>query len=112
MGSGVKKLYDKSYGYAVFDNTKISFGLTGGGGTGVAVEKASKARTYMRMGTGGLALGLGAQVYQVVFLFQTRDTFTNFIEKGWEAEASANAVAGKAGANAEATFRNGVACTS
>ncbi len=109
MGSGVKKLYDKSYGYAVFDNTKISFGLTGGGGTGVAVEKASKARTYMRMGTGGLALGLGAQVYQVVFLFQTRDTFTNFIDKGWEAEASANAVAGKAGANAEATFRNGVA---
>ena len=107
--SGAKNLYDKSYGYAVFDNTKISFGLTGGGGTGVAVNMASNDRIYMRMGTGGVALGLGAQVYQVVFLFQNEDSFANFIDKGWEAEASANAVAGTAGANAEATFRNGIA---
>jgi lipid-binding SYLF domain-containing protein len=104
-----KRLFDQAAGYAVFDNTKISLGLTGGGGTGVAVDKESGQRTYMKMGTAGLNLGLGAQVYQIVFLFQDAETLHNFIEKGWEADASANAVAGTAGANAEATFRKGMA---
>lgn len=107
--SKAKELYDRSYGYAVFDNTRVTFGLTGGGGHGVAVEKDNGERTYMRMGTAGLAVGIGAQVYQVVFLFQDQKTFHNFVEKGWKAEGSANAVAGKAGANAEANFTNGMA---
>jgi lipid-binding SYLF domain-containing protein len=104
-----KRLFDRAIGYAVFDNTKVSLGLTGGGGAGVAVDKGSGKRTYMKMGTAGLNLGLGAQVYQIVFLFEDAETLSNFIEKGWEADASANAVAGTAGANAEATFRKGMA---
>ena len=104
-----KELYDNAVGYAVFDNTKVTFVISGGGGSGVVVDKKTKARTYMNMGTGGLALGLGAQVYQVVFLFQDSKTFTDFVESGWSAEGSANAVAGTAGANAEASFVNGVA---
>lgn len=107
--TSAKQLFDQAYGYAVFDNTKVSFGLTGGGGSGVAIEKGSGKRTYMRMGSGGVGLGLGAQVYQVVFLFQNRETMNKFVETGWQAEGSANAVAGKAGANAEATFTNGIA---
>jgi lipid-binding SYLF domain-containing protein len=104
-----KRLYDGSFGYAVFDNTKISLGITGGGGVGVAVDKGSGARTYMRMATGGLNLGLGGQKYQVVFLFQDKQTFLNFVDKGWEAGGSASAVAGTAGANAETSFVNGIA---
>jgi len=104
-----KRLFDRAVGYAVFDNTKVSLGLTGGGGAGVAVDKASGKRTYMKMGTAGLNLGLGAQVYQLVFMFEDAETLKNFIETGWEADASANAVAGTAGANAEATFRKGMA---
>jgi lipid-binding SYLF domain-containing protein len=104
-----KKLYDKAYGYAVFDNIKISLMITGGGGKGVAVRKADDARTYMNMGTGGLNIGLGGQKYQVVFFFETEERFNEFVDKGWEADASANAVAGPHGANAEATFRNGMA---
>jgi lipid-binding SYLF domain-containing protein len=104
-----KALFDQAYGYAVFDNLKISLGVTGGGGVGVAVNKSSGARTYMKMGTGGLNLGLGGQKYQVVFLFQDAKTFNSFVEKGWKAEGSANAVAGTAGANAGANFTNGMA---
>jgi lipid-binding SYLF domain-containing protein len=63
----------------------------------------------MKMGTGGIGFGLGAQNYNVVFLFETRAAFDGFVEKGWQADASAQAAAGSAGANAEATFRNGVA---
>ena len=104
-----KRLFDRAVGYAVFDNTKVSLGLTGGGGAGVAINKTSGKRTYMKMGTAGLNLGLGVQVYQIVFLFEDGETLTNFIDKGWDADASANAVAGTAGANAEATFRKGMA---
>ena len=104
-----KELYGKAVAYAVFDNTKVTFLISGGGGSGVAVDRKSGARTYMNMGTGGLALGIGAQVYRLVFLFQDSKTFDDFVNKGWSAESSANAVAGKAGANVEASFVNGLA---
>ncbi|MDX1387554.1 MAG: YSC84-related protein [Acidobacteriota bacterium] len=102
-------LYRQCYGYAVFDNLKISLGITGGGGVGVAVIRGTDNKTYMKMATGGLNLGLGGQTYQVVFVFQDQRTYENFVEKGWQAEAGANAVAGKRGANAEASFTQGLA---
>jgi len=102
-------LYDRSVGYAAFDVTKVSVGVTGGGGTGVAVDKATGQRTYMHMGTGGLNLGLGGQVLQLIFMFEDADSYRNFVDVGWDASASANAVAGRAGANAEASFQNGLA---
>ncbi len=104
-----KTLFDQAHGYAVFDNWKFSLGITGGGGQGVAVNKSSGARTYMKMGTGGLNLGLGGQKYQVIFFFQDAKTFNDFVQKGWKAEGSANAVAGTLGANKQATFTNGMA---
>jgi len=107
--SHAKELSGSAFGYAVFSNVKISLIVTGGGGSGVAVERGTGDRTYMRMGTGGLNVGLGGQKYQVVFLFETEVAFRKFVDKGWQADASASAVAGKAGANAEATFHNGVA---
>jgi lipid-binding SYLF domain-containing protein len=103
-----KRLYEQATAYAVFSNVKVSLFLTGGGGRGVAVDK-SGGRTYMKMATGGLNLGLGGQKYQLVFLFEDRPTFERFVDEGWEAEGSASAVAGPKGVNAETTFRNGVA---
>ncbi|MFQ5670122.1 MAG: YSC84-related protein [Acidobacteriota bacterium] len=104
-----RELRDQAYGYAVFDNFKLSLLFTGGGGAGVAVRRGSGQRIYMRMGTAGLNLGLGGQKYQVVFLFQNQRTFDDFVEFGWKAETGANAVAGTAGANAEAAFTDGMA---
>jgi lipid-binding SYLF domain-containing protein len=106
---GAKRLYDQSYGYAIFDNIKVAFIISGGGGKGVAIEKASGKRTYMNMGTGGVGLGLGGQKFQAVFLFQDHDKFHKFVEKGWKAEGGANAAAGTAGANAATGFTNGMA---
>jgi lipid-binding SYLF domain-containing protein len=104
-----KDLYGNSQGWAVFDNMRITFIFTGGGGSGVAVNKGTGKRTYMKMGTGGLSLGIGAQKYQVIMFFETEEVFTNFIEKGWKAETGANAAAGSAGANVGTTFINGIA---
>ncbi len=104
-----KELYDKSYGIAVFTNIKVSLGISGGGGSGVAINRQTKEKTYMKMGTAGVGFGFGGQKYKVVFLFQSSKAFENFVEKGWQAEAAANASAGTAGANAAAGFVNGVA---
>lgn len=104
-----RELFEQSYGYAVFDNTKVSLGITGGGGRGVAVNRQAKTKVYMKMATGGLNLGLGMQFFQVVFLFQDKTAFDRFSHNGWQAEAGANAVAGRKGVNTETTFSNGVA---
>jgi len=104
-----KDLYDEAIGWAVFDNTKVAFGISGGGGTGVAVSKASGKHVYMKMGTGGVGFGLGVNKFQVVFLFQNEDTLKNFIEKGWQADAGATASAGKNAAEVKTNFVNGLA---
>jgi lipid-binding SYLF domain-containing protein len=104
-----KLLFDNSYGWAVFDNLKLALGFSGGGGNGVAVVKETGERTYMQMGTAGIGLGLGANTYQVVFLFQDEQTFRTFVDNGWQADATASAVAGGAGAEAKTDFTNGLA---
>jgi len=104
-----EELFKRAYGYAVFDNLKIAFGISGGGGNGVAVNKETGKRIYMKMGTAGVGLGLGGQKYQVVFFFADPATFNRFVDKGWEADATAQAVAGSSGANAKTDFRNGMA---
>ena len=102
-------LYDKAYGWAAFDNLKLALGFSGGGGNGVAVAKASGDRTYMKMGTFGVGLGIGGKKYQVVFLFQDQETFDGFVQRGWQADAAAGAVAGNQGANVQTGFINGLA---
>ena len=104
-----KDLYDKAVGWAVFDNTKVAFGLTGGGGNGVAVSKSTGEKTYMKMGTAGVGLGIGVNKYQIVFLFQDEDRLKNFVTKGWQADASATAAAGTNAADAKTDFSNGIA---
>ena len=104
-----KELFDKAYGWAAFDNLKLGFFFSGGGGKGVAVNKKTGHKTYMGMGSAGFGLSFGGKKYQVVFLFQDSKTFKNFVENGWEATADASAAAGKAGAGAQTNFVNGLA---
>ncbi len=104
-----KELYGNSYGFAVFDNLKLAFGFSGGGGNGVAKAKESGQKTYMKMGTAGVGFGLGANKYQVIFLFQDSQTFDNFVNKGWQADAGATASAGKNAAEVKTDFVNGLA---
>ncbi len=104
-----EELYEKAYGWAVFDNLKIAIGFSGGGGSGVAVEKGSGERTYMKMGTAGVGLGLGANKYQVIFLFQDSATFNQFVNSGWQADAGATASAGTDAAEVKTGFSNGLA---
>lgn len=104
-----KRLFDDAYGYAVFSNLKFALVFSGGGGSGVAVERETGERTYMRMGTVGIGLGVGGKKYQVVFLFENEEAFDRFVDKGWQADASASATAGTSGAGVASTFTEGLA---
>lgn len=92
---GARESLENAPAYAVFDTRKMSFLITTGFGSGVAVEKGSGRRVYMKMAAGGVNLGAGAQLYQVVFVFPTKAVFERFITEGWDAGADADAAAGK-----------------
>ena len=104
-----KTLYDAAVGYAVFTATKAGFVLTGGGGTGVAVDKTGGKHTYMRMGMGGIGLGIGAQRYNLVILFEDAAHFKRFLQGGWDASTTAQAAAGTEGVTYTSSFVDGVA---
>lgn len=104
-----RDLFDQSFGYAVFDSRKMSFMFTTGFGAGVAVERATGKRIYMKMASGGVNVGMGAQWYQVVFLFETKSKFENFVDHGWEAGGGGSAVVLDEGADLGARFNQGIA---
>jgi lipid-binding SYLF domain-containing protein len=105
-----REMFDRAAGYAVFTATQAGgFFVTGGGGTGVAVDKTSGRRTYMRMGMGGVGLGIGARRYDLVILFESDPYLDRFIQGGWDASATAQAAAGREGVAFTSSFVDGVA---
>jgi lipid-binding SYLF domain-containing protein len=104
-----RQLFEKSEGYAVFDSTKVGALVTGAGGSGVAVDPDENQCVYMHMGAGGVALGAGIQQYKLVMLFEDDKSFEKFVDGRWDGGATAQAVAGKAAAEAASNFVDGVA---
>jgi lipid-binding SYLF domain-containing protein len=105
-----RDLYEQAAGYAAFTATKAGgFFVSGGSGTGVAVDKSSGERTYMRMGTGGIGFGIGAQRYDLVIMFENDGTLERFAQGGWDSSATAQAAAGQEGVAVRSSFVNGVA---
>lgn len=105
--AGSKQLYDKAAGYAVISVTKAGFFVSGSGGSGVAVDKAAKQTTYMKMGSAGAGLSFGAEQFDMVFLFQTKDRLKEFISGGWDSAAGVKATAGKDSAGVASDFFDG-----
>ena len=61
------------------------------------------------MGSLGAGIGYGLQKMQVVFLFQTKRAFDNFLNSGWRAETAADVAVAKKGATFDIEFKNGIA---
>jgi len=107
--TGARQLFEQSAGYASFSATKAGFFITAGGGTGVLVDKATENRVYMRMGTGGIGIGIGAQTYDLVIFFENQPILEAFMGGGWDSSANAQAAAGQVGYTATSSFVDGVA---
>ena len=106
---GAKALFDQAAGYAVFAVTKAGFFVTGAGGSGVVINKGTGTRVYMRMGSGGVGFGLGAQQYDLVIMFEDAPHLERFMDGGWDSSATAQAAAGQEGINLTSSFIDGVA---
>ena len=89
-------LFDESAGYAVFDTRQVSYVVAAGYGRGVAVDRATGERIYMKIGSAGagVSFGLGGFDTQFVILFETQAAFDEFITQGIDATAEAGTMAG------------------
>lgn len=83
----------KAAGYAVFSNVGVNLVFASfAGGRGVVVDRHGN-RTYMKMGSAGLGLGLGVKDFRAVFVFRTKDKLEAFVQKGWDFSGQADAAA-------------------
>ncbi len=82
----------KAYGYASFSNIGVNlFLVSTERGEGLAHNNATKKNTYMNMFSGGGGLGMGVKDFVVVFTFDNKQVFDDFLNSGWEANAQADA---------------------
>ena len=90
-----RALFDKSSGYAIFDAREASFYVVAGYGRGVAVNRETDSRVYMKMATtgAGLSFGIGGWESHLVILFQNETDLENFAKNGHDATAEAGAMA-------------------
>jgi lipid-binding SYLF domain-containing protein len=89
-----RDVINKSAGYAVFSNVNALYLIVGGGGGyGVAVDRSSGHKTYMKMAQVDLGLGLGVQDIRVVFVFHSARAYMDFVNSGWEFGGQADAAA-------------------
>jgi lipid-binding SYLF domain-containing protein len=91
-------------GYAVFTYrlNKLPLvigGFGGGGGYGVLIDNQTEERVFMKVTMGEWGLGIGTRVFGSVFLFEEEKAMREFVSKGWEFGAGADAAlkAGEAG---------------
>ncbi len=91
-----KRLFDKSAGYAVFVSRQVQLLVAAGYGRGVAVDRETDQRTYMKMGSGGVGVGfgLGGFATKTVILFDTPFAYNKFITQGTDASAEAGTMTG------------------
>lgn len=84
----------KSAGYAVFDNMGTNLLLVSTGrGAGIAINSKNKQETFMKMISAGAGLGVGVKDYRVIFVFETDQALSKFLDAGWDASGQADAAA-------------------
>lgn len=89
-----KEVIAKAAGYAVFSNFGMKIFFAGGGsGKGIAVNNATKKETFMKMLEVQAGLGMGVKKFRLVWVFQTEEALSSFINSGWELGSQATAAA-------------------
>ncbi len=105
----LKTTIDNSYGYAIFPSVaKGGFIIEGGSGRGSVYEQGKYIGTS-HLTLGNVGATIGATNYTELVIFQTHDALADFEANKLKFDATASAVALKAGASADAKFTNGVA---
>lgn len=76
---------NRAYGHAVFTTFGMKILFAGGGtGSGLAVSREGKREIFMKMAQVQAGLGFGIKETQLIFVFQNRAAFDQFVNSGWE----------------------------
>ncbi len=94
LNSETKGLVENSVGVAVFDSLGFNLLLlsTARGG-GIARETSSGKETFMRMFSAGGGFGMGVKDFRVVFIFHTKEAYSQFLDSGWDFSGQGDAAA-------------------
>jgi lipid-binding SYLF domain-containing protein len=85
-----KSAISNAAGYAVFSDFGFKLSFMGGAkGKGVAINNTTKHETFMKMMELQPGMGLGADKFRVVLVFENSAAFNTFVTSGWEAGANA-----------------------
>jgi lipid-binding SYLF domain-containing protein len=108
-----KAKIENSVGYGVFSDFGVSVLLLGfDHGYGVVTDKASGKETYVKMADGTLGLGLGADSFRMVTIYNDRAALDHVLNNGWgfggKAGASAKLKDSGGSAHAVGSFTNAV----
>ena len=104
----MKNLFKNASGYAIFPNVgKGGVGVGGAAGKGAVYEKGMTVGTaqMVQVTVGAQA---GGQAYREIIFFESKDALDRFMQDKIEFSGQASATAVKAGASANANYRNGV----
>lgn len=87
-----RALVDSAAGYGTFSNieTKTMF-LGSGNGYGLAVDRATGKRTFMKLRKIQIGLGVGIQEFQLLVIFKDPAKFKEFVAGGWQFGGGADA---------------------
>ena len=81
-------------GYAVFSDFGFKVMIMGGAhGKGMAVKNATKQETFMKMTELQPGLGVGAEKFRLVLIFENPKAYNQFVTSGWELGANVMAAA-------------------
>lgn len=101
-------LFKHSSGYVIFPNIgKGAVGVGGAAGKGAVYEKGVVVGTsqMVQVTVGAQA---GGQAYREIIFFESKDALDRFMQNKIEFSGQASAIAVKAGASANANYRDGV----
>jgi lipid-binding SYLF domain-containing protein len=108
----IENLFKNAYGYAIFPNVgKGAAGVGGAAGKGTVYEKGEPIGTaqMVQVTVGAQA---GGQAYREVIFFENKEALDRFMNNKVEFSAQTSAIAAKAGASANANYRDGVVVVS
>jgi len=104
----MKNLFKSSSGYVIFPNVgKGAVGLGGAAGKGTVYEKG-KSVGIAKMVQVTVGAQAGGQAYREVIFFENKEALDRFMQNKVEFSAQTSAIAAKAGASANANYREGV----
>ena len=100
----LKNLYEKfpnanrvinnCYAYATLSNTGIKLGIFGDAhGRGVAINRTTGERVYLKMAEQSVGIGLGVKEYDLIFLINTPEAWNDFLAGKIKFAANADAAA-------------------